>query len=439
MHASGAIFITVGTPQSETGEADLSFVKAVAHEMASAIHSQELVMEKSTVPVRTCEWLRKSLVLNGAQPGSFSVASNPEFLREGTAVTDFFYPDRSVIGADDKSSALLLQEIYAPLTSGSYYSESHNIHSTGYKHAMVPLIVTNTKSAELIKHASNAFLAMKTSFINAVANICEAVGADIDQVCAGIGSDSLIGSKFLNAGIGYGGSCFPKDVKAFHLVARQCAYDFGLLSEVMQINDDQRTSFLKKVRSALWDLGGKQLGVLGLAFKGDTNDIRESLAIAIIQALVKEGARVRVYDPAAMQRAKEILPEHGVAFTADSYAAAAQSDALLILTEWKQFAALDLPRLKSLLKYPIVIDGRNLYDPGRMREAGLLYHRVGRINAVPEHMSCRRCSPGNRSLLTNDGAVASHCLRHVKRALIQSVPVAALVLAGKSIFYVQGP
>ncbi|HUO17279.1 MAG TPA: UDP-glucose/GDP-mannose dehydrogenase family protein [Verrucomicrobiae bacterium] len=399
VHASGAIFITVGTPQSETGEADLSFVEAVAHEMASAIHSQKVVVEKSTVPVRTCEWLRKSLVLNGAQPGSFSVASNPEFLREGTAVTDFLYPDRIVIGADDELSTLLLQEIYAPLTSGSYYSEPHTVPSAGYKHAMVPLIVTNTKSAELIKHASNAFLAMKISFINAVANISEAVGADIDQVCAGIGSDSRIGSKFLNAGIGYGGSCFPKDVKAFHLVARQCGYDFGLLSEVMQINDDQRASFLKKVRSAMWNLRGKQLGVLGLAFKGDTDDIRESPAITIIQALVKEGACVRVYDPAAMQRAKEVLPEHGVVFTDDSYAAAAQSDALLILTDWKQFAVLDLPRLKSLLKYPIVIDGRNLYDPGRMREAGLLYHSVGRITAIPEHISADVAPPEIGALL----------------------------------------
>ncbi|HTV60707.1 MAG TPA: UDP-glucose/GDP-mannose dehydrogenase family protein [Verrucomicrobiae bacterium] len=387
VRASDAIFITVGTPQSENGEADLSFVEAVAHEMASAIHSQKLVVEKSTVPVRTCEWLRKSLLLNGAQSGAFSVASNPEFLREGTAVVDFLYPDRIVIGADDRFSASLLREIYAPLTSGSYYSRARTVPSPGYARAKAPLIVTNAKSAELIKHASNAFLAMKISFINAVANISEAVGADIDQVCAGVGSDSRIGPKFLNAGIGYGGSCFPKDVQAFHVVARECGYDFGLLSEVMEINNDQRARFLKKVRSALWNLRGKHLGVLGLAFKGDTDDIRESPAVSIIQSLLKEGARVSVYDPAAMQRAKIVLRAEGVAYAADPYHAATQADALLILTEWKEFAALDLPRLRSLLKYSIVIDGRNLYDPARMAEAGFLYHSIGRATAVPKHMS----------------------------------------------------
>jgi UDPglucose 6-dehydrogenase len=277
-----AIFITVGTPQSETGEADLSYVEAVAHEMASAISGQKLVVEKSTVPVRTCESLSRSLLLNGAKAGSFSVASNPEFLREGTAVTDFLYPDRIVIGADDEFSAATLQAIYEPLTSGRYYREAHKIAFAAYTHAQAPIIVTNAKSAELIKHASNAFLAMKISFINAVANISEAVGADIGQVCAGIGSDTRIGQKFMNAGIGYGGSCFPKDVQAFYAVAQQCGYDFGLLQEVMRINVEQRQRFLKKVRSALWTLRGKTLAVLGLAFKGDTDDVRESPAIAVI-------------------------------------------------------------------------------------------------------------------------------------------------------------
>lgn len=387
VRASEAIFITVGTPQSENGEADLSFVEAVAHEMASAIHGQKLVVEKSTVPVRTCEWLRKSLLLNGAQPGAFSVASNPEFLREGTAVTDFLFPDRIVIGADDQFSVSLLRQIYAPLTDGSYYSRPRAFSSPHDSYAKAPLILTNAKSAELIKHASNAFLAMKISFINAVANISEFVGADIDQVCAGIGSDSRIGPKFLNAGIGYGGSCFPKDVQAFHVVARECGYDFTLLSEVMEINNGQRARFLKKVRSALWNLRGKHLGVLGLAFKGDTDDIRESPAVAVIQSLLKEGARVSVYDPAAMQRAKSVLPADGVVCVADPYAAAAQADALLILTEWREFAALDLPRLRLLLKYPIVIDGRNLYDPLRMADAGLLYHSIGRATAIPNQMS----------------------------------------------------
>lgn len=387
VHACDAIFITVGTPQSETGEADLSYVEAVAREIASALHTQKLVVEKSTVPVRTCEWLRKSLSLNGAKMGAFTVASNPEFLREGTAVTDFLYPDRIVIGVDDEFSASLLQSIYAPLTDGSYYLRPDRIPAVAAAPSNARIIVTNAKSAELIKHASNAFLAMKISFINAVANISECVGAEIDQVCAGIGSDSRIGSKFLNAGIGYGGSCFPKDVQAFRAVAEQCGYDFGLLSEVMQINNDQRSRFLKKVRGALWNLRGKQLGVLGLAFKGDTDDVRESPALAIIQALLKEGARVRVYDPAAMGRAAEILESDHIVYATDAYDSAAKSDALLILTEWKEFAGLDLARVRSLLRYPIVIDGRNLYEPEQMAAEGLLYHSIGRATIVPEHMS----------------------------------------------------
>jgi UDPglucose 6-dehydrogenase len=257
------------------------------------------------------------------------------------------------------------------------------------EHALkrAPMIVTNAKSAELIKHASNAFLAMKISFINAIANISENVGADIGQVCAGIGSDSRIGPKFLNAGIGYGGSCFPKDVQAFHAVANQCNYDFGLLNEVMRINADQRIRFLKKVKSALWTLRGKRLGVLGLAFKGDTDDVRESPAIAIIEALLKEGAQVQVYDPAAIPKAKDVLPRQNVAYANDPYEAAANSDALLILTEWKEFANLDLRRIRSQLKHPIVIDGRNLYQTERMTSAGLIYYSVGRAVGVPEPMS----------------------------------------------------
>jgi len=384
---SQAIFITVGTPQSETGEADLSYVEAVAYEIASAIQSPKLVIEKSTVPVSTCESLRKTLLLNGAPSGLFSVASNPEFLREGTAVTDFLYPDRIVVGADDEFSASLLQAIYRPLTSGTYYSEPHAIPHSGHSHAKAPLILTTAKSAELIKHASNAFLAMKISFINAVANISEAVGADIQQVCAGIGSDSRIGPKFLNAGIGYGGSCFPKDVRAFHAVATQCGYDFGLLGEVTRINDEQRRRFVKSIRAALWTLRGKRLGVLGLAFKDGTDDIRESPAIGIIEALLKEGAHVRVYDPAAESNAKKVLSSDRVTYAKDSYDTAAGSDALLILTEWKEFASLDLPRLKKLLKYPIVIDGRNLYEPAVMAGAGIIYHSIGRATGVPEHLS----------------------------------------------------
>jgi UDPglucose 6-dehydrogenase len=228
---------------------------------------------------------------------------------------------------------------------------------------------------------------MKISFINAVANISESVGADITQVCGGIGSDSRIGPKFLNAGIGYGGSCFPKDVQAFQAVAEQCGYDFGLLTEVMRINSEQRRRFVRKVRSALWTLRGKRLAVLGLAFKGDTDDIRESPAIEIIEALLQEGATIRVYDPAATEKAAAVLPGNGVIFSADPYDAAANSDALLILTEWPEFANLELTRIRALLKYPIVIDGRNLYEPQQMTDAGLIYHSIGRSVGVPEEMS----------------------------------------------------
>jgi len=385
--ASEAVFITVGTPQSETGEADLSFVDAVAREIASAVHGSKVIIEKSTVPVSTCDSLRQTLLLSGAHPGSFSVASNPEFLREGTAVTDFLYPDRIVIGVDDERSTSVLRAIYEPLTSGSYYSHEKVIPFSGYTPKQAPLIITNAKSAELIKHASNAFLAMKISFINAIANISESVGADIEQICAGIGSDSRIGPKFLNAGIGYGGSCFPKDVQAFYAVANECNYDFGLLTEVMRINAEQGPRFLKKVKSALWTLRGKRLAVLGLAFKGDTDDVRESPAIATIQALLKEGAQVQVYDPAAMPKAKDVLPSKDVVYANDPYEAAANCDALLILTEWKEFSTLDLRRIRLLLKHPIVIDGRNLYPIDRMTGAGLIYYSVGRTVGVPEPMS----------------------------------------------------
>jgi UDPglucose 6-dehydrogenase len=380
---SDVVFITVGTPQSQTGEADLSYVEAVAYEIATALAGSKVIVEKSTVPVRTCEWLHKSLTLNGAASGTFSVVSNPEFLREGSAVTDFLYPDRIVIGADDSASASVMQAVYKPLTSGSYYGEPARFPLESYRYAKAPMVVTNAKSAELIKHASNAFLAMKISFINAVANISEEVGADIQQVCAGIGSDSRIGSKFLNAGIGYGGSCFPKDVQAFRSVAEQCNYDFGLLTEVMRINSDQRVRFLKKIRSALWTLRGKQLGVLGLAFKADTDDVRESPALSIIEALVKEGAQLKVYDPAGMPNARKVLSAASVTYVDDEYETARGSDALLILTEWAEFAVLDFKRMRALLKYPIVIDGRNLYQPAAMAKAGFIYHSIGRASAHP--------------------------------------------------------
>jgi UDPglucose 6-dehydrogenase len=380
-----AVFITVGTPQADSGEPDLSYVESVASEIASALSGPKLIVEKSTVPVCTCESIRKVLLLHGAEPGHFSVASNPEFLREGTAVTDFLYPDRIVLGVDDDFSAAMLYSIYRPLTEGTYYRQDGAIPCPGPQSRAAKVIVTNAKSAELIKHASNAFLAMKISYINMVANIAETVGADIDQVCAGIGADPRIGPQFLKAGIGYGGSCFPKDVSAFHSVALQCGIDFALLAEVTRINNEQRRNFVRKVRTALWTLRGKRIGVLGLAFKGGTDDIRESPALAIIQELLREGASVCAYDPAAMLKAREVLAGT-IDYAENEYQAAARRDALLVLTDWEQFAQLDLQKLRAAMKLPIMVDGRNLFNPSRMAAAGFLYYSVGRSLQITETM-----------------------------------------------------
>jgi UDPglucose 6-dehydrogenase len=378
-----AIFIAVGTPATDRGDADLSYVESVAREIAGAIDSYKVVVEKSTVPVYTSQWIRTVIIRNGTNPASFDIASNPEFLREGTAVTDFLYPDRIVVGVESERCAEVLREIYAPLTSGTYDGHADAIPRPDRAQMPPRLIITSTRSAELIKHASNAFLAMKISFINAVASICESVGANVQQVCDGIGTDTRIGPRFLNPGIGYGGSCFPKDLMAFRAVAKESGYDFRLLDEVISINEDQRHRFLKKVRSVLWTLRGKRLGVLGLAFKGGTDDIRESPAILLVQELLREGCHICAHDPAAMGRAREVLPA-SVEYTAGPYEAAAGADALLILTDWEEFAALDLDRLRKLLKYPIVIDGRNLYDPAFMSAHGFSYYSVGRPAAMTE-------------------------------------------------------
>ena len=304
---SEAIFVAVGTPPTVNGEADLSYVESVAREIAANIKDYKIVVGKSTVPVYTSEWVRRVMLLNGAPAHLFDVASNPEFLREGTAVTDFLYPDRIVIGSDNPACADRLRQIYAPLTDGSYYRRADAIPAPKPVNGPARLIATTAKSAELIKYASNAFLAMKISFINAVATLCESVGADVDQVREGIGADSRIGRQFLNPGLGYGGSCFPKDLSAYRAVARECGYDFRLLEEVMHINNEQRERFLRKVRHALWTLKGKRLGVLGLAFKGGTDDVRESPAIAVVKSLISEGCKIQAYDPAGADNAREIL------------------------------------------------------------------------------------------------------------------------------------
>ena len=378
-----AIFIAVGTPQSDSGDADLSYVEAVASEIARHITSYKVIVEKSTVPVYTNEWIRRVIERNGVSREMFDVVSNPEFLREGTAVADFLHPDRIVVGADSERAAALLSAIYAPLTDGEYYKSSHVIPGCCSAAAPPPLLQTSTKSAEIIKHASNAFLALKISFINAVSNLCEAADANVQQVAKGIGLDSRIGPKFLSPGIGYGGSCFPKDVAAFRSVAEQMGVDFNLLSEVEKINVGQKKRFLNKVRSALWTLRGKKLAVLGLAFKGETDDIRESPAIDLVEMLLAEGCSVVAYDPAAMKRTEAELPASAQLRYASSVEDAAEdADALLILTDWQEFAQLDLDKLNAALRYPIVIDGRNLYDPNVMLAHGFTYMSVGRPAAT---------------------------------------------------------
>ena len=376
---SEVIFIAVGTPQGDTGAADLSYVEAVVSVIARSINGYKVIVEKSTVPVYTNEWIRRVLHRSGVDQQSFDVVSNPEFLREGTAVMDFLHPDRIVVGANTERSVNVLRRVYEPLTGGGYYAQPGALQGACSAAAPARLLVTSAQSAEIIKHASNAFLALKISFINAVANLAETVDADIEDIAQGMGMDSRIGARFLRAGLGYGGSCFPKDVAAFHWVAQQQGVDFKLLEEIRKVNDTQREIFFNKVRSALWTLRGKRLAALGLAYKGDTDDIRESPAIDVIGKLMKAGALITAYDPAAMERAKEVLPPgENIQYAADIYAAAKDADAVLILTEWKEFAEIDLVRLNQAVRFPIVIDGRNLYKPQQMYKHGFTYVSMGR-------------------------------------------------------------
>jgi UDPglucose 6-dehydrogenase len=374
-----AIFIAVGTPQGSTGSADLSYVEAVVSEIARAVNGYKVIVEKSTVPVYTNEWVSRCMHRHGVEPHNFDVVSNPEFLREGTAIEDFLHPDRIVVGANNQRSADLLRDIYAPLTDGSYYSKADALPGMLSSEKPATLLVTSAQSAEIIKHASNAFLALKISFINAVSNLAESVDADIEDIAAGMGLDSRIGPKFLRAGLGYGGSCFPKDVAAFYWVAQQQGIDFQILEEVRKINATQQEIFFNKVRSALWTLRGKKLAALGLAFKGDTDDIRDSPAIDVLKKLIAAGVTISAYDPAAMDKAKAVLPpSESINYAASAYEAAEGADALLILTDWKEFGKLDLQKLNLALKFPIIIDGRNLYKPSEMHELGFTYVSVGR-------------------------------------------------------------
>lgn len=380
---SEVVFIAVGTPPCETGEADVSGLETVCREIAPQLSGYKVVVTKSTVPVGTNGWIRRVLVRYGAPQNSFDVASNPEFLREGCAVTDFLYPDRIVVGADSEKCANVLRRVYEPLAAGTYARSKQAIPAPDNARLPAQLLVTSPRSAEIIKHASNSFLAMKISFVNAVANVCELAGADIQEVVQGMGSDQRIGPRFLNPGIGYGGSCFPKDLSAFCWVARDLGYDFHLLDEVTRINEEQRHLFVRKVRNALWTLKNKRIAVLGLAFKGGTDDIRESPALAIIHMLLKEKCHIVAYDPAAMERAKPEFVDERVHFAEDCYAAAKDADALLVLTDWEEFGALDFKRLKKAMKHPIILDGRNLFSRETMSELGFSYFSIGRAEAAP--------------------------------------------------------
>jgi UDPglucose 6-dehydrogenase len=374
---SQVVVIAVGTPADPSGEADLSFVETATREIAHAVNGHKVIVEKSTVPVHTNAWIQRAMVLNGCAVSDFDVVSNPEFLREGTAVTDFLYPDRIIVGCRSERALRIMKELYTPLLDGSYAQEPDAVPRPDDALEKPLYLETSPETSELIKHASNAFLAMKISFINAVSGVAEAAGADVEDVRLGIGSDKRIGMRFLRAGIGYGGSCFPKDVAAFRAIAQSCGCDFTLLEDVQRINDGQLKRFVAKVRKTLWTTKGKRLAVLGLAFKSGTDDIRESPAINVIQELLQRDCQITAFDPAAMDRAKAVLGD-SIAYAPDPYAAMQDADALLILTEWKEFAALDLAAVKKLLKYPIVLDGRNLYKPEDMAAAGLNYYSIGR-------------------------------------------------------------
>ncbi len=353
-----AIFIAVGTPPRPDGSADLRYVEDVARTIAQHMNGPKLVITKSTVPIGTGRMIEKIITESGSGHKA-SVVSNPEFLREGSAIEDFMKPDRVVIGASDRESIDLMKEIYAPL----HYLE-------------IPFVVTNVESSELIKYASNGFLATKISFINEIAVLCEKIGGDVHDVAIGMGLDSRIGPKFLQAGPGFGGSCFPKDTLAVADIARQYDYNFQIIEAVLRVNQEIKERMVVKVSEALGDVSGKVVGVLGLAFKPETDDMRDSPTLPLIAGLQKQGATIRAYDPQAMDNAKTMF--QGIDFCHDAYDCATGADALVIATEWNEFRALNLQRIKTALKQPVIIDLRNVYDPQRMKSEGFRYFSVGR-------------------------------------------------------------
>ena len=352
---SEIIFITVGTPAQENGEANLSYVEKAAKDIGKNLKKYAVVVIKSTVPPKTCRRIKEVIKKYSNQP--FDIVSNPEFLREGSAVLDFMKPNRIVIGRESEKAEKIMKELYQPLKS--------------------PIIATNLESSEMIKYASNAFLATKISFINEIANVCERIGADVEEIAKGMGFDPRIGKEFLKAGIGYGGSCFPKDVQALHQSAGLNGYNFCLLKSVIEVNSNQRKLVIKKTEKLLGGLKNKTVSVWGLAFKANTDDIRESAAVEIIELLLGKGAKVRAYDPIAGKNAKRELSEE-IIFCDDAYEAAQGSDALLIATEWEEFKKVDFEKIKEILKEPNIIDGKNIYNPKEMKKMGFNYVGMGR-------------------------------------------------------------
>jgi UDPglucose 6-dehydrogenase len=384
-----AIFICVGTPPLANGDADLSAIEGVARAIAKRATGYRLIVEKSTVPVQTGEQLRKHLSVHSTNGLKYDVASNPEFLREGTSVEDFLHPDRIVIGADSTRAAEILREIYAPIVGQRFNCP---IHSGCPKRKEPIFLATDTNSAELIKHASNSFLAMKISFINMVANLCEVVGADVTKVAEGMGLDPRIGPAFLNPGVGFGGFCFPKDVQAFIRIAEKSGCDFSLLRELEKINQGRIEHFVEKIRKELWVVRGKKIAVWGLAFKPNTDDVRFAPSLSLIKMLLDEGATVNAYDPEAMDKTKAIMP--GITYCASAYESAAGADAILVVTEWDEFREVDWQRLLLTVEQPLVIDGRNLFSPEDVSRNGFRYVSIGRVDALPSRsaMACEKLS-----------------------------------------------
>jgi UDPglucose 6-dehydrogenase len=358
---SQVVFIAVPTPQDADGSVDLSFIEKVAREIAGVLTDYRVIVDKSTVPVKTGEKVAESIRRYNKHGAAFDVVSNPEFLREGCAVADLMKPDRIVIGARSERAIDLMKKIYEPF--------------------MAPILVTDVNSAELIKHAANSFLALKISYINAVSAICEASGADVEKVADGIGMDRRIGRNFLNAGIGYGGSCFPKDIAAFITISEQLGVPFDLLKEVQRINARQKDRFLKAIRDALWVLRDKKIAVWGLTFKPDTDDIRSSVAIDLVADLLKEGAQVAAYDPKGMEKAGAVESIADARLTNSAMEALEDAEALIVATEWAEFGNVDLAAVKEKMHTPLVFDGRNLYDPETMEQLGFHYTSIGRPNA----------------------------------------------------------